>query len=150
MNIVERLKRVKYTRERNDAPNGFSWDEPCDADDYGAEQRFVNPDGPEAADEIERLRKVLQEIADKDGWCSAKAVAKRLREAGYVDINTIYKMAEEAADEIELLRNERDRLREALQKIYDDDRPEYIPEIMIKHLYSHYTIARDALNGEDE
>ena len=103
-----------------------------------------------AADEIERLRKVLQEIADKDGWCSAKAVAKRLREAGYVDINTIYKMAEEAADEIELLRNERDRLREALQKIYDDDRPEYIPEIMIKHLYSHYTIARDALNGEDE
>lgn len=61
-----------------------------------------------AADEIERLRKVLQEIADKDGWCSAKAVAKRLREAGYVDINTIYKMAEEAADEIE-------RLREALK-----------------------------------
>ena len=58
MDIVERLKRVKYTRERNDAPNGFSWDEPCDADDYGAEQRFVNPDGPEAADEIERLRKV--------------------------------------------------------------------------------------------
>ena len=58
----------------------------------------------EAADEIERLRKVLQEIADKDGWCSAKAVAKRLREAGYVDINTIYKMAEEAADEIERLR----------------------------------------------
>ena len=57
-----------------------------------------------AADEIERLRKVLQEIADKDGWCSAKAVAKRLREAGYVDINTIYKMAEEAADEIERLR----------------------------------------------
>ena len=56
MDIVERLKRVKYTRERNDAPNGFSWDEPCDADDYGAEQRFVNPDGPEAADEIERLR----------------------------------------------------------------------------------------------
>ena len=104
MDIVERLKRVKYTRERNDAPNGFSWDEPCDADDYGAEQRFVNPDGPEAADEIERLRKVLQEIADKDGWCSAKAVAKRLREAGYVDINTIYKMAEEAADEIERLR----------------------------------------------
>jgi hypothetical protein len=106
MDIVERLKRVKYTRERNDAPNGFSWDEPCDADDYGAEQRFVNPDGPEAADEIERLRKVLQEIADKDGWCSAKAVAKRLREAGYVDINTIYKMAEEAADEIERLREE--------------------------------------------
>jgi hypothetical protein len=62
MDIVERLKRVKYTRERNDAPNGFSWDEPCDADDYGAEQRFVNPDGPEAADEIERLRssKMLQ------------------------------------------------------------------------------------------
>ena len=103
-----------------------------------------------AADEIERLRKVLQEIADKDGWCSAKAVAKRLREVGYVDINTIYKMAEEAADEIELLRKERDRLREALQKIYDDDSPEYIPEIMIKHLYSHYTIARDALNGEEE
>jgi len=68
-----------------------------------------------AADEIERLRKVLQEIADKDGWCSAKAVAKRLREAGYVDINTIYKMAEEAADEIELLRKERDGLREALK-----------------------------------
>ena len=58
----------------------------------------------EADDEIERLRKVLQEIADKDGWCSAKAVAKRLREAGYVDINTIYKMAEEAAAEIERLR----------------------------------------------
>ena len=56
LDIVERLKRVKYTRERNDAPNGFSWDEPCDADDYGAEQRFVNPDGPEAADEIEKLR----------------------------------------------------------------------------------------------
>jgi hypothetical protein len=56
----------------------------------------------------------------------------------------------EAADEIELLRNERDRYREALQKIYDDDSPEYIPEIMIKHLYSHYTIARDALNGEEE
>jgi len=120
MDIVERLKRVKYTRERNDAPNGFSWDEPCDADDYGAEQRFVNPDGPEAADEIERLRKVLQEIADKDGWCSAKAVAKRLREAGYVDINTIYKMAEEAADEIELLRKERDGLREALKKMNDE------------------------------
>lgn len=76
----------------------------------------------EADDEIERLRKVLQEIADKDGWCSAKAVAKRLREAGYVDINTIYKMAEEAADEIELLRKERDGLREALKifAIYAD------------------------------
>ena len=75
-----------------------------------------------AADEIERLRKVLQEIADKDGWCSAKAVAKRLREAGYVDINTIYKMAEEAADEIEFLRKERNRLREALKifAIYAD------------------------------
>ena len=75
-----------------------------------------------AADEIERLRKVLQEIADKDGWCSAKAVAKRLREAGYVDINTIYKMAEAAADEIEFLRKERNRLREALKifAIYAD------------------------------
>ena len=71
MDIVERLKRVKYTRERNDAPNGFSWDEPCDADDYGAEQRFVNPDGPEAADEIERLRKEIHEYDDmiRDaGW----------------------------------------------------------------------------------
>ena len=75
----------------------------------------------EAADEIERLRKVLQEIADKDGWCSAKAVAKRLREAGYVDINTIYKMAEEAADEIELLRKERDGLREALRRLAETD-----------------------------
>jgi len=55
-----------------------------------------------------------------------------------------------AAYEIEFLRKERDRFREALQKIYDDDSPEYIPEIMIKHLYSHYTIARDALNGEEE
>ena len=74
-----------------------------------------------AADEIERLRKVLQEIADKDGWCSAKAVAKRLREAGYVDINTIYKMAEEAADEIEFLRKERNRLREALRRLAETD-----------------------------
>jgi beta-lactamase superfamily II metal-dependent hydrolase len=76
----------------------------------------------EAADEIERLRKVLQEIADKDGWCSAKAVAKRLREAGYVDINTIYKMVEEAADEIEFLRKERNRLREALRKIANEEK----------------------------
>lgn len=67
MDIVERLKRVKYTRERNDAPNGFSWDEPCDADDYGAEQRFVNPDGPEAADEIERLREALDQVLDDMG-----------------------------------------------------------------------------------
>ena len=84
-----------------------------------------------AADEIERLRKVLQEIADKDGWCSAKAVAKRLREAGYVDINTIYKMAEEAADEIEFLRKERDGLREVL-KFYAEIDAEYFPKVESK------------------
>jgi len=27
---------------------------------------FINPDGPEAADEIERLRKALQTIADNE------------------------------------------------------------------------------------
>ena len=47
------------------------------------------------------------------------------------------------------LEKEIERLREALQKIYDDDSPEYIPEIMIKHLHSHYTIARDALEEKE-
>lgn len=88
---------------------------------------------------VERLRKI-----DFTFWYSPVGPDEKFKPM------EIGKLSHEAADEIEFLRKERDRLREALQKIYDDDSPEYIPEIMIKHLYSHYTIARDALNGEDE
>jgi len=64
--IVARLLRVKYTRERGDGPNGNYWDEPCEADDCGAVAWPVNPDGKEAADEIERLRKDVRHAVLSD------------------------------------------------------------------------------------
>ena len=101
MDIVERLKRVKYTRERNDAPNGFSWDEPCDADDYGAEQRFVNPDGPEAADEIERLREdkldALAAVESENAFYQEEI--ERLRDLGLTMRNAQKKYFKERTQE---------------------------------------------------
>ncbi|NWE52585.1 hypothetical protein [Brevundimonas sp. P7753] len=57
--LLEKLKRVKYVREAHDEPHG-TYDQPCDADDYGAEAVPVNPDGEAAADALENL---LSEIA---------------------------------------------------------------------------------------
>lgn len=73
--IVARLHAKKYTREAWDEPYG-AYDQPCDADDYGAEERLVNPDGPEAVAEIERLRGLFR----LDGEQHAQHI-KRLTEA---------------------------------------------------------------------
>ena len=58
--LIARLHAKKYTREAWDEPHG-AYDQPCDADDYGAEESFVNPAGPDAAREIGRLRTALAE-----------------------------------------------------------------------------------------
>lgn len=54
MDIVERLR-------------AYEWREVGDIGGVPLNRRFLsNPDGPEAADEIERLREALQKIADGD------------------------------------------------------------------------------------
>lgn len=77
--IVARLLRVKYTRERGDGPNGDYWDEPCEADDCGAVALPVNPDGKEAADEIERLLANAKQdagyLAAYHQWCTMNGCA---------------------------------------------------------------------------
>ena len=58
MDIVERLRRTELHHV---------WD---DLEGKMVGKMFsANPDGPEAADEIERLREALQTIAEEDsGW----------------------------------------------------------------------------------
>jgi len=89
--VVERLRAAKYTRERWVEPVGHL-DEPCDADDLGAEKHLRNPDGPEAADEIERLRAenerlsrevlsgMLPKLLDEDETEELVKLVKHLRE----------------------------------------------------------------------
>ena len=55
MDIIERLRVTAEFRNRHEKLDS---------------QNIIH----EAADEILRLRKVLQEIADNDGWCSGKAL----------------------------------------------------------------------------
>ncbi|HEV7352548.1 MAG TPA: hypothetical protein VGN74_05405 [Brevundimonas sp.] len=57
--LVERLRRVKYVREGRD-DRDYVCDVDCEADDYGARAVPYNPDGPEAADRIERLERALR------------------------------------------------------------------------------------------
>jgi hypothetical protein len=52
--LVERLTRKAFRREERDGRD-YITDVPCDADDDGAEEYFVNPDGPEAATTIAEL-----------------------------------------------------------------------------------------------
>lgn len=61
--LEKRLKRTKWTRERNDGPNGNYFDEVCDEDDFGAEESLVNPDGPEAVATIKALIAELREAS---------------------------------------------------------------------------------------
>ena len=60
--LLEKLKRVKYVREAHDEPHG-TYDQPCDADDYGAEAVPVNPDG-EAAAALRDLTAFVQSVSD--------------------------------------------------------------------------------------
>lgn len=59
--IVEKLHAKRYVRERWVEPVG-TMDEPCDADDDGAQEILRNPDGPEAAEAISSLLKRVGEL----------------------------------------------------------------------------------------
>jgi hypothetical protein len=62
-NIELRLLRKGHRREIWHEPDG-TMDVPCDAEDYGAEACYINPDGPEAADTIKALREALTDIQE--------------------------------------------------------------------------------------
>ena len=62
--LCERLRTKRYIRERMVEPVGML-DEPCDADDYGAEAILRNPDGPEAAATIEQLQSRISELEEE-------------------------------------------------------------------------------------
>jgi hypothetical protein len=59
--LVERLLRKAYRREIWHEPDG-AMDAPCDEDDYGAEEYFVNPDGPEAATTLTAARAHIEAL----------------------------------------------------------------------------------------
>lgn len=87
--LIARLLSKKYTREAWDEPHG-AYDQPCDADDYGAEESFVNPAGPDAAREIERLRTAL---AERDATIERLKAGK---EAAATEIVRLVKERDEA------------------------------------------------------
>lgn len=57
--LVERLRRKSFERMEMHDNYGYVG-VPCDHDEDGAEAYLVNPDGPEAADTIERLTEALE------------------------------------------------------------------------------------------
>jgi hypothetical protein len=75
--LVERLLRKAYRREIWHEPDG-TMDAPCDEDDYGAEEYFVNPDGPEAATALTTARAhidALLRVVD-EGWEALEQAAE--------------------------------------------------------------------------
>ncbi|SLK03640.1 hypothetical protein [Novosphingobium mathurense] len=103
--LIERLGRKAYRREAPFEPFG-TCDVPCDADDYGAEEYLINPDGPEAATALQTL----------------KEENERLRH----DIARHMEIANSEANRGEKLLAENERMAEALRRCAD---------IVERHLY---------------
>lgn len=59
--LIERLRRKAYRREIWHEPDG-TMDVPCDKEDEGAEEYFINPDGPEAAALIQQQAARIVEL----------------------------------------------------------------------------------------
>lgn len=95
--LVARLHAKKYTREAWDEPHG-TYDQPCDADDYGAEERLVNPDGPEAASALTSL-KAERDRLEKHSADRAQDIITLGQQVG-----TLTRERDEARAEVERLR----------------------------------------------